>query len=117
MEKIKSMSLLVSLTVAFCLVAGSAAFADCSSKNNTCYGKVTRVYVSGGTLYIGTDGDEAQLNCTSPAGVYVTIPTSDSMFDAKYATLLTAMSLGKKVGLRIVDNDANCKVSYIYMDN
>ncbi len=116
MEKIKSMSLLVSLTVVvFCLVAGSVAFATCSS--TTCYGKVTRVYVSGGTLYIATDGDETQLNCTSPSGVYVTIPTSDSMFDAKYATLLTAMSLGKKVGLRIVDNDANCKVSYIYMDN
>jgi len=97
------------------LLITNIAYSACN--DTMCIGKITRVYISGGTLYIATDGDETALKCTAPANKYVTIPTSDPMLDEKYATLLTAMSLGNTVGLRIIDNDPNCAVSYLYMDN
>jgi len=96
------------------LVFAGAANADCSATN--CNGKIERAYFSGARLFIATDGDETALNCTSPAGVYVTIPTSDPDFDRKYAMVLTAMSLDATVGLRIVEGDAHCSLSYIFMD-
>ena len=114
----KKITKFLTLLLGICLMTialADIAYSACST--TTCYGKITRVYISGGTLYIATDGNEKSLNCTSPAGVYVTIPTSDPMLDEKYATLLTAMSLGNKVGLRIIPGDPHCAVSYVYMDN
>ena len=108
----------LTLLLGMCLMAIALtdnAYSACST--TACVGKITRVYISGNTLYIATDGDETALNCDSPAGVYVTIPTSDPMLDEKYATLLTAMSLGNTVGLRIIENDPNCALLYVYMNN
>ena len=108
---------LVFVAMVVCLCAGisGAAFADCST--TVCTGQIQRLYTdSSGTLYIGMDGDESLLNCTSPAGQYITLTDDDQYHDRKYAMLLTAMSLGANVGLRIVDGSDNCELSYVYMD-
>ena len=98
------------------LFLSTSAFAACSTI--ICEGTIERLYTdSAGVLYIATDGDESQLNCTSPLNVYVTMDPSDPNFDRKYAMMLTSMSMGYPVGLRIIDNDPNCAVSYIYTDN
>ena len=96
------------------LVSAGVSFADCSSVG--CTGKIERLYIDGTTLYIASDGDESLLNCTSPANVYVTLPTSDPDFDRKYAMLLTAFSLKATVGLRINDGSAACSLNYVYVD-
>ena len=96
-------------------VLSSTAFADCSS--NRCVGEIERLYTnSAGTLYIGSDGDETMLDCTSPNDVYMTLEASDPNFNRKYAMLLTAYSLNQEIGIRIVVGSPNCAVSYFYID-
>ncbi len=90
--------------------------AACSSK--ICVGKIERLYTnSAGGLYIATDGDETKLGCNAKAGVYITLQPEDANFDRKYALLLTAISLDKQIGLRIVDGSDPCLLSYIFMNN
>lgn len=89
--------------------------AACNAK--MCIGKVVRLFLNNSKLYIATDGDERALNCTAIANSFVSIPQSDPLFDQKYALLLTAVSLNKKVGIRIVESSAGCTVNYVYMDS
>ncbi len=93
-----------------------AGIAGAACTSTTCTGKVERAYFSGNTLYVATDGDESALNCTSPAGKYVTIPASDPDFDRKYAMILTAMASNFDIGLRVIDNDPACALQYVFMD-
>lgn len=102
------------MVVGFSLITNSLVFAACSDVS--CVGKIQRLYIDAGTLYIATDGDEKLLNCTPPAGVYVTMPVADESFKTKYAMVLTALSLDLPVGLRIVNGSATCSVAYVYMD-
>ena len=107
--------LFILLSVLVCLVVFSAnVYAACTS--DRCIGKITRLYVSGSTLYISTDGDEALLNCTSPSNVYITISQNDPKFKNLYAMMLTSMSLDNTIGLRIVEGSNPCSLSYTYMD-
>jgi hypothetical protein len=100
-----------------CLVVFSAnVYAECSS--DRCYGKIERLYVSGNTLYISTDGDESLLDCTAPSDIYVTIHNSDPNFKTLYAMMLTSMSVNNTViGMRIENGSSNCSLVYTYMDN
>lgn len=98
------------------VLSNTMVFADCST--TTCVGKIKRLYHnSEGLLYIATDGDEGNLDCDAVSGRYVTLPPGDEYFDRRYAMLLTAMSLQKKVGLRIITGSDNCSLSYIYMED
>jgi len=104
------------ISLLVCLVVFSAnVYAACTT--DRCYGKISRLYISGGTLYISTDGDESSLNCTAPSGIYITINTQDSNFKNYYAMMLTAMSLDNNIGLRINAGSSNCSLVYTYMDN
>ena len=105
-----SMSLLVCLAV-----FSSNVYAACTS--NSCYGQIERLYISGGTLYVSTDGDESLLDCTSPASVYVTLTTDNPNFKNYYAMMLTSMSLNNNIGFRIENGSSRCSVVYTYMDN
>ncbi len=100
------------------LVLFAAGFASAACSSTVCTGKIERLYTNAqGTLYIATDGNEQALNCTAPAGKYISMPATDENFDRKYALLLTALSLDKPVGLRIVTGSSDCALSYIFMDN
>lgn len=100
----------------FCILFYSSSFAACSTTH--CVGKIERLYMKNdGGLYIGTDGNESNLICTSPAGVYVTMKNVDSdIFNRQYALLLTALTLGNNVTLRIIKNSDDCRVDYIVVD-
>lgn len=104
------------LTIGLFMMSGNVAFADCS--DTVCVGTIERLYINSlGVLYIASDGDESNLDCTSPAGKYVTLLPTDENFDRKYAMMLTAMSLEKNVGLRVVTGSSQCELSYVYMDD
>ena len=93
----------------------SNVYADCNS--DRCTGKIDRLYMNGETLYISTDGDETNLDCTAPGGVYLTISTTNPSFKNLYAMMLTSMSLNNTLGLRIENGSSNCSLVYTYMDN
>jgi len=104
------------LAFSFSVIFNTAAFSACSS--NICVGEIERLYTnSAGLLYIATDGDETALDCNAVANVYITLPADDEHFNQKYALLLTAMSLNKTVGLRIINGSDNCSLSYVYVEN
>ena len=110
----KQLFILLSL-LACLIVLSSHVYAACSTTK--CEGKIERLYITDGLLYIGTDGDETNLNCSAVAGVYITLPVSNPDFKNYYAMMLTSMSLGNQIGLRIVDLSGGCKLSYAYIDN
>jgi len=101
--------------VVFLVLLSTSVYAACTA--NRCVGKIDRLYVQGGTLYISTDGDETNLDCTPPRGVYITIPSSDPDFKNLYAMMLTAVSLNNTIGLRIENGSDRCTLIYTYMDN
>ena len=97
------------------IVLSSSVYAACDANRRV--GKIERLYMNGGTLYISTDGNESLLDCTAPAGDYVTIPTTDPNFKNLYAMMLTSMSLDNTIGLRIENGSERCNVVYTFMDN
>jgi hypothetical protein len=108
--------LVIFMSLLACLVLFSAnVYAECGS--DRCYGKIERLYSNGNILYISTDGDESFLDCSSPAGVYVTISTDNPNFKNLYAMMLTSMSLNNMIGVRIENGSSSCNLLYTYMDN
>ena len=101
--------------VVFLVLLSTSVYAACTA--DRCVGKIDRLYVNGGTLFISTDGDENNLDCTAPGGVYITIPSSDPDFKNLYAMMLTSMSLDNTIGLRIENGSDRCALIYTYMDN
>jgi len=93
----------------------TAVYADCGSTG--CYNvNVEKLYVAGnGNIYIGTDGDESLLDCTSPGNTLVTIINSHPGKNAIYSLLLTAKTTNKKVAIRTQNGSGNCQVEYAYM--
>jgi len=76
--------------------------------------KITKLYMTaGGTLYVGTDGTESALDCTSPVGKYVSLAEGDIGKNAMYSLLLTSMTTDKKVSIKVVSGSPTCKVQYI----
>jgi len=85
-----------------------------------CTGKITELYMTaGGTLYVGTDGDEKTLNCAAGAGnggvsnVYMSLKEGDVGKNAMYSLLLTAKTTGKSVTIRIQEGTPDCRVLYV----
>ncbi|MFT6045955.1 MAG: hypothetical protein ACI9WC_001658 [Arenicella sp.] len=106
------LSLLVS---AAALVSPLTASAACGA--TACEGVIETIYYTqNGTIYLGTDGDETSLNCTSVANVYVTVPASNPNQNAIYATALSAKIAGEKTVIRIVEGSSNCELQWIRLD-
>ena len=93
-------------------VIATGSYAGCTAKK--CVGKVDRLYMTAnGTLYIGTDGDESALNCTSPGNSYMSLAEGDVGKNAMYSLLLTAQTTGKTVSIRIQEDSSDCRVLYV----
>ncbi|AKE51273.1 hypothetical protein [Kangiella geojedonensis] len=113
----KKISILLS-TLLFISLLPLLAEADCGG--NSC----TNVYVdklsvqgnSSELVYIGTSGDEAQLDCEAHAGLYAILDSNQGNADKIYSTLLAAQLANKKVKIRIATNTVGCKVAYITLD-
>jgi len=75
--------------------------------------KITEVYATfGGTIYIGTDGNEGSLSCTSPGNVYVSVGANDPGKNALYSMMLTAKTTNAKVKIRIQSGTDGCRILY-----
>ena len=67
-------------------------------------------------VYVATNGDETQLNCTTVSGSYVALDHTDSNYSAVYSLLLAAQFADRPVHIRIVEGSGNCKISYALLD-
>ena len=102
------------------ILMGALAFGAISSSlygacaGNSCTNvKITEVYATfGGTIYIGTDGNEGALSCTSPGNVYVSVGASDPGKNALYSMMLTAKTTQAKVKIRIQTGTDGCRILY-----
>lgn len=97
---------------------GSSAYAGCTAQG--CAGKIEKLYMTaGGTLYVGTDGDEKALNCAGGAGnggvsgKYLSLKEGDVGKNAMYSLLLTAKTTGKPVTIRVQTGSSDCRVLYV----
>lgn len=80
---------------------------------------VDKLYVNANSselVYIGTSGDETQLDCEAHAGVYAILDSNQGNADKIYSTLLAAQLANKKVRIRVATNTVGCKVAYITLD-
>lgn len=94
------------------LVLTSTINAACNT--GSCTGLVTKIYMTAsGTLYIGTDGTETNLDCTAPGNQYVSLSPTDPGANSMYALLLTAKTTGEPVSIRIVDKSPTCQIAYV----
>jgi len=101
--------------VVFLVLFSTSVYAACTTTK--CTGQIDRLYITGGKLYISTDGDERNLNCNAVSDVYLTLSTSNPDFKNYYAMMLTTMSMGNQIGLRIETGSEGCELLYAHMDN
>lgn len=105
-------------TILFLTLFPLLTYADCGG--NSCSNVyIDRLYVNANSselVYIGTSGDETQLDCEAHAGVYAILDSNQGNADKIYSTLLAAQLANKKVRIRIDTNTVGCKVSYITID-
>src|SRR5210317_1960212 len=64
--------------VVFLVLFSTSVYAACTTTK--CTGEIDRLYITGGKLYISTDGDERNLNCNAVSDVYLTLSTSNPDF-------------------------------------
>ena len=89
-----------------------SAQATCASYG--CNGKITTLRaLTDGSILIGTDGDESNMNCTAVSGQFALLRLSDAGGNAAYSALLTAKTTNTPILVRIVEGTANCQVGYI----
>jgi hypothetical protein len=62
-----------------------------------------------------TSGNEALANCTADSNVYLRLNATPG-FKEVYATLLAAQLADKKVGIRITEGTAPCRVAYVILN-
>ena len=87
--------------------------AECS--NERCVGKITRLYTHSGTntVYIGTDGDEKQLQCQPTEGVYIILEPTKPLFHEIYSSLLSAAIRGIRTKVRVNTDGNKCRLIYV----
>lgn len=93
-------------------VIATNSYAACTATK--CMGKIDKLYMTAnGTLYVGTDGNEAALNCTAPSNSYMSLAQGDLGKNAMYSLLLTAKTTGKPVTIRIQEGSPDCRILYV----
>lgn len=94
----------------------TSVYAGCTTKACSAV-KVTRLYLTaGGTLYVGTNGDETNLNCQAPGNSYMSLQSSDVGKNAMYAALLAAKASDNLVTIRIQEGTNDCRILYTTID-
>ena len=102
--------ILMSIMVIGAMTISANAACVATGCNNV---KITKLYMTAtGTLYVGTDGIEANLACGGVSGKYMSLKEGDVGKNAMYSLLLTAKTTNTPVSIR-VSSDAECKVIYI----
>ena len=103
--------LLILVVVALVLVSSNAS-AECSG--GFCVGKVSRIYTAStdNKVYIGTDGDERNLDCSPVSDVYIVLEPDQALFKELYALLLSAVAAEKGVRLRTNTDGTECRLLY-----
>lgn len=96
------------------------SFGYCNA--GSCYGiqdeVVRSIYpTQGGLVYLEAPAEKENLNCTLAEGFYMSLAPSHPRFNEIYSTILTAMTAGKKLQIRISEGSGNCKVAYVRMWN
>ena len=106
--------ILVGLSIIAGLTVSSQAFCD---QYGCRQAKITKVYItSDKNVYIGTDGDETQANCSSVSNIYFTIPdVTSEKGKVMFSAILTAQTTNKKIELRTVDGSDGCQIGYIVL--
>ena len=100
--------------VAFATLLGfsNGAFAACGAYY--CQGTISELYVNDAVVYIQLTGGLSGLtNCTPQSGVYLTLPQTNSNYNALYALLLLAKAQGSVITIRPNDGSTGCTVAYI----
>lgn len=72
---------------------------------------------SGKVYFEAPPAYKANLNCTLVEGYYMVLDPSHPLFKEIYSTVLTAMTAGKQLQVRIVENSSDCRVAYVRMWN
>ena len=111
-------SLVVVLTfVSFCSSIVSTVYADCAQESCTDV-EVMRLYLRPeGDVLIDTSGDEKALSvCTPSEGKYIHLKSDHKNKQEIYSTLLSAQFAGKKVWIRVSNNQSPCQVEYVVID-
>jgi hypothetical protein len=93
------------------------SYAACSGDRCT-DAEVTRLYIRPeGDVLIDTDGDEKDLSgCTPSEQRYIYLKNDHKNKKEIYAALLSAQLAGKKVWIRVDENQSPCQVDYVVLD-
>lgn len=94
------------LALATCSYAGSCNSTGC---NNIIIESIS--VRTSGSILIATSGDESVLNCTSPAGRYITLLDGAGR-NAIYSMLLTKQTTGATATLRITPGSPVCSLAF-----
>lgn len=102
--------LLVGLIMTF---SSFNSFAGCAS--HRCNSTIKTLYASSrdsGVVFVSLTSPTAALNCQLVENTYLSLKKDHPLFREIYSMLLTAKATEAEVGLRIVENSADCKISY-----
>ncbi|WP_421722716.1 hypothetical protein [Bacterioplanoides sp.] len=95
------------------LVSSPAVSVDrCASWG--CISTVSDLYTNAdGLIYVGTPLDETLANCSAVLDVYFSINPESGNAEKMYSSILAAYVSGKKIQLRVKENNSKCELSYV----
>lgn len=110
-KNLKNLTLaLFAMTFSF---LGTNAYAACSDKNCTSV-KINQIIPStGGTVYIGTSGDESQLSCPAVGDKYLSLDINKPLAKEIFSTILASQKSKTSMVLRIDENSPDCEIIYV----
>ena len=96
------------------LLTSNTVFAAGSCNTVSCVGKVKTIYPNGdsGLIYLKSDGDMSQLNCTLNQGRFIVLKETNSRYKEIYSMLLSAQLAQTDVTMRIRENTPDCELIY-----
>lgn len=105
----------------FPMLFSLAAYASCNATGCSGVGDqvIRSVYVTGladGRVFLqAPESSRGNLNCTLVEGHYMTLRASHPLFKEAYAAILTGLSAGNRLHVRINAGSPICEVSYVRM--
>jgi len=109
-------SIILFLLLVFC---SASCFSACNARS--CHGVKGEVVKSiyptqGGKVYLeAPPSHRGNLNCTLAEGTFMVLEPDHPLFKEIYSTVLTALSTGNTLQVRVVEGTSNCRVAYVRM--
>lgn len=108
------------LTLILGMFLCSQAFAYCVG--GFCMGVKDEVIKSvyptaGGQIYLEAPADKHELNCDLVEGYYMLLNKEHPLFEVSYSTILTALTAGKRLQVRVIEGSSDFRVAYVRMWN